>query len=383
MLNRFAAHVFVPVVMMSATSAVGQPLEGDRLDDILEFQQRVADALPTPRPPAADTGGPDAFVDFGRGPLPIHVPAAYDGSSPTPLVIALHGYMTSGPEIEAWFQFASLVDEYEFLYLYPTGETDFFGLEYWNATDACCDLFGGGADDSGYLRGIIDEMQRLYNVDPRRIHFVGHSNGGFMSYRMACDHADVVASIASLAGATFLDAADCTPANPVHVLQIHGTNDSVIDYDGGCIVFGGCYPGAVQTAETWAAYDGCATVGAPSPDMLDLDATIPGAESTVVEYLTDCAAGGSAALWTIPGGPHSPQLSADFSPLVIEYLLDHPKPALCPADLDGDDAVGSADLAALLSAWGPCAGCAADLDGDGAVGASDLAALLGAWGSCR
>lgn len=50
-----------------------------------------------------------------------------------------------------------------------------------------------------------------------------------------------------------------------------------------------------------------------------------------------------------------------------------------PADLDGDGAVGSADLALLLGAWGACTGCAADLDGDGIVGSADLATLLGAW----
>jgi hypothetical protein len=54
---------------------------------------------------------------------------------------------------------------------------------------------------------------------------------------------------------------------------------------------------------------------------------------------------------------------------------------LSPADLDGDGAVDAVDLAALLSAWGPCGGCRADLDGDGTVSASDLAALLAAWGS--
>ncbi|TVQ31492.1 MAG: esterase family protein [Phycisphaeraceae bacterium] len=54
----------------------------------------------------------------------------------------------------------------------------------------------------------------------------------------------------------------------------------------------------------------------------------------------------------------------------------------CPADLNGDGLVGSADLSALLGSWGPCPGCAADLDGDGVVGAGDLAALLGSWGPC-
>ncbi len=55
----------------------------------------------------------------------------------------------------------------------------------------------------------------------------------------------------------------------------------------------------------------------------------------------------------------------------------------CPADLDGDGAVGAADLAELLGSWGPCAGCPADFDIDGDVDAADLATLLGNWGLCQ
>lgn len=321
------------------------------------------------------------FIDAGRGPIPVHVPASYDPAVPTPVVILLHGYTNTGEEQEAYLQFAPLVDEFRFLYLYPTGTTDIFGNPFWNATDACCDLFGSGVDDSGYLRDVIEQMQIHFNVDPRRIYFIGHSNGGFMSYRMACDHSETVAAIASLAGATFLDPSDCSPAMPVHTLQIHGTSDAVIGYDGGCIPFGGCYPGAVETTEQWATFDGCALIGEPGED-LDLVATIAGAETEVVRYVTGCDAGGSAELWTMVGGGHSPSFHPSFREMVMVYLLSHPKPSGCPADLDGDGQVGFADLLALLASWGRCSGCAPDIDGDGVIGFADLLAVLSAWGSC-
>ncbi len=54
----------------------------------------------------------------------------------------------------------------------------------------------------------------------------------------------------------------------------------------------------------------------------------------------------------------------------------------CPADLDGDGAVGASDLGQLLGAWGPCEGCPADFDSDGIVGPADLGELLGSWGPC-
>ena len=321
-----------------------------------DFERRVMASRPDPGPPSSESAQPGGFIDAGRGPIPVHVPASYDGSTPTPLVILLHGYMNNSAEVEAWMQFAGLVDEFEFLYLYPTGTSDFLGNPFWNATDACCDLFGSGVDDAGYLRDVITEVQASYNVDPNSIHFAGHSNGGFMSYRMACDFADIVASIMSLSGATYLDPADCTPVLPVHALEIHGTADTVIPYNGGCVPLGGCHPGAVQTTETWAAYDGCSPVGDPQPVPLDIDATIPGDETQVVQYANGCAPGGSAELWTVNGGPHSPTFSADYKTLVIEWLLAHSRSGPgCPADLDGDNQVGITDFLQLLATWGPCA----------------------------
>ena len=123
-------------------------------------------------------------------------------------------------------------------------------------------------------------------------------------------------------------------------------------------------------------------VGEPQHDLLDLDATIPGNETQVIRYADGCAPGGSAELWTINGGPHSPNLSADFSRLVIEFLLAHPKPAGCPADLDGDGEVGIVDVLDLLAAWGPNPGHPADLDGDDVVGIVDFLELLASWGPC-
>ena len=328
--------------------------------------------------PAAALGG-ELFIDLGRGPVLVRVPSSYDPATPAPLLMLLHGYSSNGAAQEAYMQFAPIAEEFGLIYLHPDGLIDDFGSRYWNGTDACCDFFGD-TDDSGYLRALIEEVRVQLNVDERRVYIVGHSNGGFMSYRMACDHADIVAAIASLAGATFLNPVDCLPTEPVHVLQIHGDADDVVLYNGGCFV--ACYPGAVQTTETWAAYNGCAIEGDTSARPIDLDAVIPGNETVITRYETDCAPGGSAELWTIVGGGHVPNLAADFSLQVVEFLLAHPKPGLT-GDIDGDGSVGTPDLLLLLGAWGrcdDCDNCLEDLDGDCAVGPSDLIILLGNWG---
>jgi len=314
-------------------------------------------------------------IDAGRGPVTVNVPASYDGSVPTPVVILLHGYGASGSLQEAYMRFTPQSEAFGFLYLYPDGTRDQSGRRFWNATDACCDFFGRNPDDSGYIRALIDEMKRVYNVDARRVWLVGHSNGGFMCYRAACDHADAVAAIASLAGATFLDENDCTPSEPVHVLQIHGTNDTTVLYNGGC--FTACYPGAVESVETWAAYDGCELTQDTSSPPLDLDSSIAGDETVVTKYTSGCARGGSGSLWTIVGGEHIPTLSADFARLVVEYLYAHPKP--CPADFNNDGNANVFDFLAFQSAFGD-GDPSADLNGDGQLNVFDFLAFQSAFG---
>jgi polyhydroxybutyrate depolymerase len=254
------------------------------------------------------------------------VPSGYDGSTPTPLVMMLHGYGGSATAQEEYFGLKLLAEERGFLYVHPEGTIDSTGRQFWNATDACCDDFAAGIDDSAYLRDVITQIGVDFSVDANNVFIIGHSNGGFMSYRMACDHADIVAAIVSLAAATFADASQCAPANPVSVVEIHGTDDSAIMYDGGMREGRGAFPSAATTVATWAGYDGCAAEPVPSGLTLDLVSDVDG-EETAVTLFAGCPLGIDVELWTMEGGEHAPNLSANFGPAVIDFLLSHPKPA--------------------------------------------------------
>ena len=264
-------------------------------------------------------------VDVGRGEVPVAVPASYDGSTPTPLVVLLHGYGSSGSGHDAYFGLGDLVDDYGFLLATPDGTREAEGEKrrFWNARSACCDLQGSGVDDVGYLLALIDAVSEEWAVDPRRIYLVGHSNGGFMAYRMAYDHPDRIAAIVSLAGASQAGERP-PPSEAVHVLQIHGTADDVIRYEGGDIN-DVRYPGARATVAQWARYNGCDRA-ARGREARDLDASLPGHETGALVYFTGCAPGGRVTLWTISAGGHSPPLSESFAAQVIEWLYAHPKP---------------------------------------------------------
>lgn len=262
----------------------------------------------------------DIVIDLGRGPVTVHVPASYDPSEPSPLVMVLHGYGMTGQNQESLMKLLPWVDQLGFIYVHPDGTRDQDQAQFWNATDACCDFYGSGVDDSGYLRSLIDQIILELAVDTDRIYLIGFSNGAFMAYRMACDHSDIVAAVASLSGATFDNPEDCSVEEPVRTLQIHGTEDEGIDYLGG-ETDQGPYPGAVETTEQWASFNHCSLDSDHSSPTLDLDSRVPGFETMVAKYANDCEPGGGSELWTIVGGTHNPAFSADFTPLVLNFFL--------------------------------------------------------------
>jgi polyhydroxybutyrate depolymerase len=274
-----------------------------------------------------------SIVVGGDRPVTVQVPLGYDRGRPAPLLIGLHGFGSSGTEHANYFHIGDAAAQRGFLVAWPNGTLDSDQLRFWNATDACCDHEGSGVDDAGYLAGLITEIETKFAVDPKRIDVLGHSNGAFMSYAMACKHADTIAAIVSLAGATFANRNDCTPKMPVAVLEIHGTSDDAVLFAGGTLTVGAVnsmapYPGAETSIATWAKYDGCLSKSAVD-EHVDVDSNLgtnAGPAEAIVMRWSGCKPGGAAELWTIPAGSHSPDLSDAFPGAVLDFLEAHPKP---------------------------------------------------------
>ena len=261
----------------------------------------------------------------------LYVPSTYDGQTLMPLLILAHNYGWSGVTVEEILQFRPLAEGRGVLYCYPDGTVDRWGKRFWNGTDAGNDFGNTGVDDAGYLRKLIEEIARSFPVDRKRVYLFGHANGGRMAYRMACESADLIAGIAGMSGTTFLDPGRCAPSEPVNILHIHGTDDDVDGYAGGALTIPTtpanmpAFPGAVQTVQTWAGYNGAHDpVTNPAPSM-DLALDVAGLDTVVTRY-TSSPPGGAVELWTINGGPHTPTLSSEFAPRLFDWLLAHPKP---------------------------------------------------------
>jgi polyhydroxybutyrate depolymerase len=303
-MRKLAYVVLVMTVLLPLAAACGK-------DD------PTPDAGATTPGPIATTPG-TSTISLDDRPFLLHVPTTYDPAEAVPLVIGLHGYTSNSTEMESYFKLVAESDERGFLYAMPDGTTDRRGDQFWNATNACCDFNASGVDDSAYLSKLIETVQDSYSVD--RVFLIGHSNGGYMAHRMACEHADQVTAIASLAGVLWSDPARCTPSRPVTVLQIHGTGDTTVSYAGGDFGGGRTFPGAEATVAQWREDDGCTDTADTTAPPLDLDFAADGAETTVTAYREGCGDGRLVELWSMAGSGHVPRLTDAFTPAVLDFL---------------------------------------------------------------
>lgn len=180
---------------------------------------------------ALASGAPDSTGDGERQAIPYtyiyHVPDNLpDG--PVPLLIALHGLGGSGPQFAAQSQWMHYADANGFIVAFPTGP------RRWDTTE--------GSFDVGFIRDIVAQIRAERCVDPYRIWAIGHSYGGFMTQRMACDAGDLFAAGAVVSGGdvTFpglggpceAGQTDGAPAGyePVPLAFWHGTADQVVPY---------------------------------------------------------------------------------------------------------------------------------------------------------
>lgn len=154
----------------------------------------------------------------------LHVPNSYDGAE-TSLIIALHGGTGSAKNIEEQSGLPTLSDTEGFILCSPNGLK-----KSWNAGGCCGWAERKNADDVGFISKLIDHLLAEYSIDPNRVYITGMSNGGMMSYRLACELSDKVAAIAPVAGTMVFD---CNPSSAVSVIHFHSYEDGNVPFEGG------------------------------------------------------------------------------------------------------------------------------------------------------
>jgi polyhydroxybutyrate depolymerase len=215
-------------------------------------------ACATPRTEVPYRDGPRtgelAFMNTTRT-FRVHLPRSYDPASPTPLVLMFHGGGGGGLQFEqASSRMDPVADREGFVAVYPDGTGV---LKTWNGGGCCGYALENGVDDVGFVGALLDHLEASLCIDRRRIFASGMSNGAILTHRLACELSQRIAAIAPVAGSD--NTAACSPRRPVPILEIHGTADGHVPWQGG----EGCGPAKVsftsvpRTVERWRTRNAC------------------------------------------------------------------------------------------------------------------------------
>ena len=220
----------------------------------------------------------------------LYVPAGYDRTTPTPLVLSMHGagsYPAQHMNMSGWNRVA---DEEGVIVVYPSGA----GFpRVFEAQNPGPDL----AAESAFFSGLIDTVTAAYNIDASRIYANGLSNGGGMSFALSCTLSDRIAAVGVVAPALFLPWSWCTDQRAVPMMAFHGTADRLTPYHGGrsWVDTRQTFPDIPTWVAGWAQRNRCA----PTP----VDAEV--APDVVRRSYGDCADQADVVFYTIQGGGHT------------------------------------------------------------------------------
>lgn len=219
----------------------------------------------------------------------MHVPSAYKGDKPVPLVVDYHPIGGSGQGQLQGTTYKSQTDPEGVISLYPdgTGGKSMMGAG-WNVGPCC-----SNDDDVKFSRAMIKSVEEKVCIDTKRVYATGFSMGGGMSNHVACYMSDIYAAVAPAAmDLNKTNSATCNPDRPISIIMFRGTNDPVCRYQGGDSGFndGLNFLGAEGNFNFWKEKNGC--TGSPSKNSNGCN-----------EY-SNCKDGTKVVLCTKQGGGH-------------------------------------------------------------------------------
>lgn len=314
-------------------------IDGDPLPAV---EAPAAPASPAPQAPAPASEGKKFVLEKGvkitlkKGsklitvgddrPAQVLIPGTLKAKVAAPLLVALPGFTATTNDLLALVDLTAEAYKRGVVLALPMGSKNSGGLHFWNATGSCCDFEKSGVDDSKYLMDLVKQISAKVSIDSKRIYFFGHSNGGFMSYTVACNNSNKIAAIVNLEGSSFADMGLCGAKQAVSVLQINGTADELIHIAGGDVFDDPKQPYSSVKDETgkWAEINGC-SAGAlvVNKKKFNYESVLAGSETTKAAY--KCPKGVDVEMWTIAGGAHLPKINSAFISAVFDFLLAHKK----------------------------------------------------------
>ncbi len=288
-------------------------------------------STPTPRAVLTPGDYEQSLVFDGRTRnYTLHLPRGIGDKVALALVLVLHGGGGNEDNADRITGFSALADQENFIVVYPAGTGKLADkLLTWNAGNCCGYARDNQVDDVGFLRALIEKLHREYPIDPKRVYATGGSNGGMLSYRLACEASDVFAAIAPVVGALNVE---CKPAHPVSVIAFNGMQDQHVLFEGGTPKTSVDPHARVDQSvafamEFWSKQNRCA----PAPRH-----TATG--NILRDEYTGCANGTSVVLYAIKNGGHAwpggarsswfgdiPTREISATDVMWEFFKAHPK----------------------------------------------------------
>jgi polyhydroxybutyrate depolymerase len=206
----------------------------------------------------------------------LFIPPSLDPKQSPPLVVALVGCPKTGEEMAQATNLDGRAENGGFDIVYPDPIAG-----CWNAGTQAC-VLNPNADDITFIGRLLDRLTTDLRVDRARVFAAGFDCGAVMAYRLACELSDRIAAIASVGG-EMDDSTNCRPSTGVSILEMHGTDDSWVDYTQGA-----------KAVQQWVTFDGC--VGNP---------TLSNSSITKTSLWSNCHQGTSVRFDTVVGGHHT------------------------------------------------------------------------------
>ena len=260
--------------------------------------------------PALKAGDTNKTVQVGADSRTyiLHVPSAYDGSKPAPLVVDFHGLSGSGAQEESTTLYKALTDPEGVVTAYPNGKSGPMGAG-WNVGPCCV----ANVDDVAFAKALVADVEKVACVDPKRVYAVGFSMGGGITHYIGCHAAEVFAAVAPAAFDLLKENEDtCTPSRPITVISFRSTGDTFVDYNGAYSTYVSSMPitflGAKATFQKWAEIDQC--TGSPSAQ-----------DANSCSTYSSCGAGVQVTLCSKQGGTHEQGTASIGWPLLKKYTL--------------------------------------------------------------
>jgi polyhydroxybutyrate depolymerase len=197
-------------------------------------------STPQPAAAAANSGCQATPGDQKLGGALLHVPPRPRKSQP--LVLAFHGAGGSGAGFAVESGLSKTADAHGFAVLYPNAAS---ARKFWSLSRST------GNVDVERVEALIPQALAAVCGDPKRVFATGVSNGGGFTARLGCE--TQLRAIAPVAGG-YRSLDPCPDDRRTSVLEIHGTGDNVVPYEGLPPDYGGS---ALTYISGWGRRDGC------------------------------------------------------------------------------------------------------------------------------